>query len=150
VVHLIAKRAESEDSARFLHGTAYVPLNLTSSHPPPCGSSCTSFRSHTSTGRCGPDSAWGRLQAIEAEVNGEPAITSTRPPSPILEKLTPRERDIVKLVAEGASNKEIAAKLHLSENTVRNRLGDILGKLGVSNRTQVAIWARENGLGGEQ
>jgi DNA-binding NarL/FixJ family response regulator len=48
-----------------------------------------------------------QLQAIEAEANGEPAITSTKLPSPILEKLTPRERDIVKLIAEGASNKEL-------------------------------------------
>jgi DNA-binding NarL/FixJ family response regulator len=91
-----------------------------------------------------------QLQAIEAEAKEEPAITSTRPPNPILEKLTPRERDIVRLIAEGASNKEIAAKLQLSKNTVRNRVGDIMNKLGLCNRTQVAIWARENGLGGEQ
>lgn len=87
-----------------------------------------------------------RLQAIEAEVKEETAITSTRPPSPILEKLTRREWDIVRLIAEGASNKEIAAKLHLSEKTVWNRVSDILGKLGLSNRTQIAIWAREQGV----
>src|SRR3990172_285532 len=84
-----------------------------------------------------------RLQAIEAEAKEEPAITSTRPPSPIVEKLTPRERDIAKLIAEGASNKEIAVRLHLSEKTVWNRVSDILSKLGLSSRTQVAIWARE-------
>ena len=87
-----------------------------------------------------------RLQAIEAEAKEEPAITSTRPPSPILEKLTPRERDIVKLVAEGATNKEIAVRLHLSEKTIKNRVSEIISKLGVSNRTQAAIQAREHGL----
>ncbi len=87
-----------------------------------------------------------RLQAIEAEAKEEPAITNTRPPSPILEKLTRREWDIVKLIAEGASNKEIAARFHLSEKTVKNRVSEIIGKLGVDNRTQVAIWARENGV----
>ncbi len=87
-----------------------------------------------------------RLQAIEAEAKEEPAITSTRPPSPIFEKLTRRERDIVKLIAEGASNKEIAAQLQLSEKTVNNRVSEILSKIGANNRTQAAIWARERGF----
>ena len=63
---------------------------------------------------------------------------------------TRRERDILRLVAQGLSNKEIAAQLCLSEKTVRNRLNEIFSKLGVSNRTQAAIWAIEHGLGGGQ
>jgi len=61
--------------------------------------------------------------------------------------LTRRERDILRLIAQGLSNKEIAAQLCLSEKTVRNRLSEIFSKLEVSNRTQAAIWAREHGLG---
>jgi DNA-binding NarL/FixJ family response regulator len=60
--------------------------------------------------------------------------------------LTRRERDILSLLAQGLSNKEIAEQLCLSEKSVRNRVSEILSKLGVSNRTQAAIWAKENGL----
>ncbi len=85
-----------------------------------------------------------RLQAIDTDAKAESA--SARLPHPELEKLTPRERDIVKLIAEGASNKEIAAQLQLSEKTVKNRVSEIISKLELNNRVQVAVWARENGL----
>jgi len=68
----------------------------------------------------------------------------------LLEQLTPRERDILTLLAEGASNKEIAARLHLSEKTVWNRVSEILSKLKLRNRTQAAIWAREHGWAGDR
>ena len=58
--------------------------------------------------------------------------------SPLLEELTPREQDIVKLVGEGLTNKEIAATLYLSEGTVRNRLVPVMEKLNVKNRNQLA------------
>ena len=64
--------------------------------------------------------------------------------------LTRRERDILRLLAQGLSNKEIAAQLCLSEKTVKNRVSEILSKLGMHNRTQAAIWAVEHGLGGGQ
>jgi len=60
--------------------------------------------------------------------------------------LTDRERDILQLVAEGASNQEIAQQLHLSEKTVRNRLSVIFDKLHVNNRTQAALYAMREGL----
>lgn len=60
--------------------------------------------------------------------------------------LTERERDILQLVAEGASNQEIAERLHLSEKTVRNRLSVIFDKLHVNNRTQAALYAMREGL----
>lgn len=56
------------------------------------------------------------------------------------EELTPREQDIVELVVEGLSNKEIAEHLFLSEGTVRNVLSIILEKLGLRDRTQLAIY----------
>ena len=59
--------------------------------------------------------------------------------NPALEQLTPRERDIVRLVAQGLANKEIAAHLFLSEGTVRNNIVTIMEKLGVKNRTQLGM-----------
>ncbi|MBX0326778.1 response regulator transcription factor [Oscillochloris sp. ZM17-4] len=60
--------------------------------------------------------------------------------------LTPRERDILALVAQGDDNRAVALKLSLSEKTVGNRLSEIFQKLGVSNRTQAAIAAVQRGL----
>ena len=62
------------------------------------------------------------------------------------EQLTEREREILQLVAGGLENRAIAARLHLSEKTVGNRLSEIFQKLGVSNRTQAALVARERGI----
>ncbi|KAA8822579.1 response regulator transcription factor [Bifidobacterium vespertilionis] len=56
------------------------------------------------------------------------------------ECLNEREREIAALVAEGLDNREIAARLFFSEGTVRNRISAILDKLGMTNRTQLAIW----------
>lgn len=63
-------------------------------------------------------------------------------------KLTPREVQILKLVAAGATNKEIGGKLFLAENTVKNHLKHILAKLGVENRTQAVAWAVQEGVFG--
>ena len=60
--------------------------------------------------------------------------------------LSEREQSVLRLLADGLSNKEIAIKLCLSEKTVRNILSTIYGKLDVSNRTQAALWASEHGL----
>jgi len=60
--------------------------------------------------------------------------------------LTPREREILRLVAQGASNQEIAAELGIAEKTVRNRLSTIFTKLHLNNRTQAAIYALREGL----
>ena len=54
-------------------------------------------------------------------------------------ELTAAESSIVKLIAEGMSNKEIASNLFLSEGTVKNYITEILSKLGVRDRTQIAI-----------
>lgn len=62
-------------------------------------------------------------------------------------ELSVRERDILKLLARGMSNAEIAQHLHLSEGTVRNYVSSIFDKLGVADRTQAAIIALRHGLG---
>jgi RNA polymerase sigma factor (sigma-70 family) len=56
-------------------------------------------------------------------------------------KLSNREREIVELVAQGLPNKTISSRLNLSENTVRNHLSNIMEKLGMQNRVQVATSA---------
>ena len=58
--------------------------------------------------------------------------------------LTARELDVVRLVAEGISNKEVAASLHLSERTVESHVRNALAKTGLTNRTQLATWARQH------
>jgi len=58
--------------------------------------------------------------------------------------ITEKEQEVILLVAEGLNNKEISAKLHLSEGTVRNYLSSILVKLDLRDRTQLAIWYYQN------
>ena len=62
------------------------------------------------------------------------------------EQLTPREREIVRLLADGCDNRTIAARLRLSEKTIGNRMSEIFQKLGVTNRTQAAMVAIQRGL----
>ena len=66
--------------------------------------------------------------------------------SKITEKLTEREKAVLRLLSRGLGNTEIAYQLHLSEGTVRNHVSAILSKLGVSDRTQAAIIAIQHGL----
>jgi DNA-binding NarL/FixJ family response regulator len=67
-------------------------------------------------------------------------------PQPLITPLSEREIEVLRLVARGATNREIAATLFIAEGTVRNHLTNILGKLGVSDRTQAAVKAKELGL----
>jgi non-specific serine/threonine protein kinase len=60
--------------------------------------------------------------------------------------LTDRERETVALIAEGKSNREIAARLVVSEETIKSHVSHILTKLGLSSRTQIAAWAVQKGL----
>jgi DNA-binding NarL/FixJ family response regulator len=61
--------------------------------------------------------------------------------------LTPRERDIVELIAQGLDNAQVAARLSLSEKTVRNHITSIFAKLEVENRSQAIVRARDAGFG---
>lgn len=64
----------------------------------------------------------------------------------LYEELTPRELEVLRLAAEGLSNKEIAATLILSEKTVKNRISNIFSKLRVNDRTQAVLHALRTGL----
>jgi DNA-binding NarL/FixJ family response regulator len=61
--------------------------------------------------------------------------------------LSPREREVLRLVAEGLPNKTIARRLGISEKTVKTHLTSVFTTLGVSDRTSAALWAQRNGLG---
>jgi DNA-binding NarL/FixJ family response regulator len=60
--------------------------------------------------------------------------------------LSPREREILPLVAGGLDNREIGKKLYISEKTAKNYVTSIRKKLGLNNRTQIAIFAIKNGI----
>ena len=101
------------------------------------------------------------LQAIRAVGRGEAIFSPTiatrlidffsapRPVAPpqVFPELTEREREILNLIAQGHSNSEIATRLVLSPNTVRNYVSNIFSKLQVADRAQAIIRAREAGLG---
>lgn len=77
------------------------------------------------------------------EPDGAVPIPEPRP-SDLIEALTPRERRILDLITQGCTNREIAAELFLAEKTVRNYVSNLLGKLGLRNRTQAAtLMARQ-------
>ena len=92
--------------------------------------------------------------AHRGEVHLDPAIAgrlvralrAPRRPQPG-SGLTERERGVLRLVAAGEANKDIAAELGISERTARTHVSSILNKLGMASRTQVALWAVREGLG---
>jgi ATP/maltotriose-dependent transcriptional regulator MalT len=75
-------------------------------------------------------------------------IASTPPSSCVpvddLEYLTRREVEILRLIATGASNQQIADQTFVALSTVKTHIKHIYGKLGVTNRTQAILWAKEN------
>ncbi|MBD2211854.1 response regulator transcription factor [Nostoc linckia FACHB-104] len=72
-----------------------------------------------------------------------PTLEPTPPPEipPSLAELTPREKEVLRLIAQGASNREIAQQLYISEGTVKNHVTNMLNRLNLRDRTQAAIFA---------
>jgi len=93
-------------------------------------------------------------RAIKAAAGGQvqlsPAAAArlmreVRAPEPV-EALTPRETEVLRALAGGLANKEIARQLDISEKTVKTHVSSVLAKLGVQSRTQAALYAAQNGL----
>ncbi len=81
-------------------------------------------------------------------INEFSRLTASEPAdASVLSNLTNREVDILRLLAHGATNQEIAARLVISENTVKNHVHNILEKLNVRNRREAARIEKKNRLG---
>ncbi|MCK6628125.1 MAG: response regulator transcription factor [Anaerolineae bacterium] len=102
------------------------------------------------------------LRAIQAAAQGKPTLhpeaqsylmrqVSAPAAAPLSKSnLTERELDVLRLIASGQSNKEIAVTLHLTEGTIKGYVSAILAKLGVADRTQAALYAVKHGLAGSR
>ena len=96
----------------------------------------------------------GRLRASpqsrdQASISSRPtrdAPAGGQPPRDQAEPLTQRERDLLRLLGAGATNREIAERLGLTDGTVKNYVSTLLGKTGLRDRTQLAVWAIRQGL----
>jgi DNA-binding NarL/FixJ family response regulator len=89
--------------------------------------------------------AWERFCAEILEFTGIKG--SKYAEDPAFAALTPREREVLALIAEGFGNAQIAASLSISEKTVRNHVSNLFDKLGVWTRAQAIVFARDRGFG---
>ena len=89
-----------------------------------------------------------RRQLVEKSLRLMQQVTTPRKPEAGAQ-LTDREREVLRLLAEGRSNKEIARSLVVSERTAKGHVSNILGKLGLQDRTQAALYAVRHGLAPE-
>jgi pimeloyl-ACP methyl ester carboxylesterase/DNA-binding CsgD family transcriptional regulator len=90
--------------------------------------------------------AWGRFKAAVCEFMGTAAQPMREDPA--FDALSPREREILALIAEGLGNVEIAGRLSISDKTVRNHVSNVFDKLGVWTRAQAIVFARDRRFGG--
>jgi NarL family two-component system response regulator LiaR len=106
-----------------------------------------------------PDDLAGAIRAVhEGKTHLHPDITrklvdqfagAEADPGPTLDDLTPRELEVLRLIAKGMSNREIAQALSISEKTVKTHVSNILSKLDLADRTQAAIYAHRHGVAPE-
>ncbi|MFF4792943.1 response regulator [Streptomyces sp. NPDC001276] len=82
----------------------------------------------------------------QEDSGSRPAPPATRATTRLTEPLTPRELDVVRLVARGYTNQEVAAELYVTPSTVKTHLGNIQRKLAARNRVEIAAWAWEAGV----
>ncbi|MDB6050152.1 MAG: LuxR family transcriptional regulator [Pseudomonas sp.] len=96
------------------------------------------------------DASWFSQTLIEKLANVKSARAPNLP-NVSFKELTARERDVLGLICEGLADKEIASRLNLAPNTIRNHVATVYSKLDVHSRSEAIVWARERGLfGGER
>ena len=90
----------------------------------------------------------GAIKDLAAGKNviGPGVLAANREPDPDYDKLTPREKQILELIAKGNSNKEIAGILNLSVNTVSVHRANLMSALGIHRTTELVVWAVKKGL----
>jgi two-component system nitrate/nitrite response regulator NarL len=93
------------------------------------------------------DEMTGKLVAAFRDAAATPTPTQSGPPTSPLAQLSPREQEILRGIARGASNKTIARDLGIAETTVKIHVQHVLRKLDVASRVQAAVIATEHGLG---
>lgn len=92
------------------------------------------------------DTSWFGQKVVEKLAS----FTARRHPAqagPAVADLTPRAREVVALIAQGLDDAEVAKKLGVSRNTLKNHVSAIYKATGAQRRTALVIWAREHGLG---
>lgn len=94
-----------------------------------------------------PDIARRLMAAVSGENPAQPVKPAALPET--LPGLTDREREVLGMIAQGLTNREIAEKMVISEKTVKTHVSNLLDKLGLEDRTRAAIWALKHGLGAE-
>ncbi len=98
-----------------------------------------------------PDDVFEGIRAVargESPIHPRAArqLLGARSAAPALRDLTPREREVLGLVRAGLANKQIARRLGISERTVKAHLTSAFARIGVSDRTQAALWAERQGM----
>lgn len=109
---------------------------------------------------CSRDELLGALRAVangDTLISAEDLVRSLRSVSEataestdLFQPLTAREQEVLRLVATGLTNREIGSVLFISEGTAKTHIEHIIGKLGVSDRVQAAVWAARHGLASDE
>lgn len=123
-------------------------------HPDAAGELMRLMSSPDAQGLIGVPGVWDATPAYHAGEGGnvgalreDPSHVTSEPAYSYLERLTPREREVLDLIACGLNNREIAEKLVITEKTVKTHVSHLLDKLELADRTQAAIFALKNGTG---
>jgi non-specific serine/threonine protein kinase len=138
-------------AARILGAVSpYLTPGATTLHlPDPAARDRTLAAPRAALGEAAFAAAWAEGRALSLEQAA--ALAAKAAPEPATPAaaggLSPREREVASLVAQGRSNREIAAALTITERTAENHVEHILAKLGFRSRAQVAVWAAQRGAG---